>query len=614
MSSDKSVPGQIRTMAEDIKKARLIREGGEVRPGAEAGSASSAGREAGWQISKTRPGLRQSYGEARPTTLPPQEKAAITSQTPEKQTATPETTSLRQGYAGQAPKPQRHPLAFWAKNLPLGSFGYKKVQAPPTPIPAPLVQEKETKHYRAQEDLVKLLPIEPVLAPRPVLRAAEGPKLAEKLPIKQQGAGISTKQAPFAKHMTPPRTDDNLMPPPPSHLPGAATEEMMPTQEPVTPALAPLAQRGETGERTNLNVQNDEQDEAPRETPEDILGIGKKRENIDEKGTPETAPHFPLNVPEEEEEVMRPRTEQIPLAAEERLEPRQEPARRDEEGQQTGEYAGQRKPLPRSAKFLIATVGVLAGIFVIGFIYWGIFIKNNPPAAPRPDGNIPAVEDITSPKPLLAIDAEVTLRFETGESKTSLLGRVRALENFQQDPDTLVAVDIYDDSKKGFANTADFLSYLSFRMPESIRQSLEETPMLYLYTPATEEKEKCTEGAVIEASCFSPRLGVVFPIKAGVTQEELKNALALWEETLVADFASLILGNPRLPENIAFASATYGGKDITYKATLPVRFINLPISTTALNYAVADGFLVLATSKNSLYEALDRIVQADERR
>jgi len=101
-----------------------------------------------------------------------------------------------------------------------------------------------------------------------------------------------------------------------------------------------------------------------------------------------------------------------------------------------------------------------------------------------------------------------------------------------------------------------------------------------------------------------PRLGLVLEI---ASKEDLALLMRQWEETIGEDLEELFV-NGIIAEDTSnsFADANYNNVDIRYK--------NLGLKDSAIDYAIVDNLLIITTSKDSMLDMIDllRVVDSVE--
>ena len=168
----------------------------------------------------------------------------------------------------------------------------------------------------------------------------------------------------------------------------------------------------------------------------------------------------------------------------------------------------------------------------------------------------------------------------------------------QQFPsDTIVVLRVKnengDDVKMSLLNKA-----LAINLPTKVMSVLTNDYNLFVYLPTDNEKMDCQQALITGKECFGPRLGLVFKLKdgqAGLVKDELDR---IPMENLIHSLTSIFLFNL---DKMATPSET------TYR-DIKVRYVNLPISTMSLDYAVANDYLIIATSKNSFHKVIDKMI------
>jgi hypothetical protein len=94
------------------------------------------------------------------------------------------------------------------------------------------------------------------------------------------------------------------------------------------------------------------------------------------------------------------------------------------------------------------------------------------------------------------------------------------------------------------------------------------------------------------------RLGIIIETN---NSENLKTQMRSWETTMLNDFKNLY------PTQLPGQAASKDFLDDNYKNVI-IRYKNLPYSTLTINYTILGNFLVIGTSKELIYSAIDRIL------
>lgn len=136
--------------------------------------------------------------------------------------------------------------------------------------------------------------------------------------------------------------------------------------------------------------------------------------------------------------------------------------------------------------------------------------------------------------------------------------------------------------KDYFLSAKEIFEVLGINLLVNIAENLKEDNTLFLYS---QEQGK--------------RLGIIIKVS---NADNLKNYLNAWEGAMVNDLKPFFFGeklNP--PAIIEF-------KDNVYKET-NIRYLNFTDSNLAIDYAVVRDYLVITTSKESMFGAIDRILE-----
>lgn len=120
--------------------------------------------------------------------------------------------------------------------------------------------------------------------------------------------------------------------------------------------------------------------------------------------------------------------------------------------------------------------------------------------------------------------------------------------------------------------------------------------------PDEEEKNACLTSQIESPLCYSPRLAIVFSVVDPTIVKSMMG-VAGWEATFFTNFRPFILGEPK-EEILEF-------KDFLYKNKVSIRYKNLPIHTTTLNYGIYKDLLIIGTSKNSFIKTVDLILNKE---
>lgn len=245
----------------------------------------------------------------------------------------------------------------------------------------------------------------------------------------------------------------------------------------------------------------------------------------------------------------------------------------------------------------VLPLGLIAGAVMLVIALGGFFVYRATRTS-APQQQPPSNVVVNPPSPFFTPDSTNIITLQKGQ-EGFLVEQVRALESAPGDAHSITYIPIKKSSDNSFLGTKDFFSAMGISLPAELLSDIDNQFMLYLYTPGTEEQERCATENISNASCYSPRLGVVLKINPG-SEAAVQNIMSGLEPTLIDIFRPLLLGSPAYDKATPWDTATYKG--------LSVRFTNLPISTTSLNWTETGSYLVIATSKNSSYSVLDKLV------
>ncbi|MBI2462956.1 MAG: hypothetical protein HYV65_01825 [Candidatus Spechtbacteria bacterium] len=317
-------------------------------------------------------------------------------------------------------------------------------------------------------------------------------------------------------------------------------------------------------------------------TPEEILGLSSTPMRLQEKPLPQspqlTMPQRPITAPPLSPTRKFPQTE-----------------------------AQLYEEIPKRRANILQFVAILLGILIVGsgiggFVYWRVYLQPSAPAAPSAPSTPVAP---ATPSPFFQTPQQI-IELQKG-NESFLVEQLRALEHSINSPKTITYLPIKKLTDNSYLQTKELLSLLNVQLPQTLIDSLDPAPMLYIYTPGEEEKNKCTEINNFDISCYSSRLGIIFKILPA-HETAVQNTISDQEQNLVQLFMPIILGSPLFDQTTGWKTANYTGFSISYPAGIIVRYNNMPISPTGLNYALVNDYLLIATSKNSAYFALDQLV------
>lgn len=282
------------------------------------------------------------------------------------------------------------------------------------------------------------------------------------------------------------------------------------------------------------------------------------------------------------------------------------------------------KPKLKPAKknkllFLIIFVIVIILGIIGGLLYWLNYIREPATYSVCQDFQCVVIEgkgadqclsDIEclppepeKPIPLISVSGAEIIEVNTGEedkfldnlnkiaSKSSAKGSLRQV---------LVKKSNTNTKEKSYTSLSEFIDLIGIYMPLSLRTYFGENYTLFTYTPSADMEEyyQCQESNIITSDCYGSRLGLVIELSdIAKAKQELLN----WEPVMLNDLKPFILANASSTQEIIFQDST----EPNYKDADFIRYINLPISSISIDYAIKNNLLIIATSKNSLRAAID---------
>lgn len=231
------------------------------------------------------------------------------------------------------------------------------------------------------------------------------------------------------------------------------------------------------------------------------------------------------------------------------------------------------KPKSRILPILIIIIIILAGLG--GFFYWQN--KKIPPAQPLSN-------QTEEPKPsqsLIFVDKTKIISLLPEASFSDSLKQDLIQESRKEEEiGTFKRIAILK-NKTEFLSLREFLNELRINIPAYVLERLGENYTLVLYN----------QNGI-------KHLGLIIEVK---NPENLKEQLRSWEQTMVNDlknfFAFETPGMPAAPEF----------QDNIYK-NISIRYLNFPEPDITIDYALTDNLFILLTSKELMYEAINRIV------
>lgn len=265
-------------------------------------------------------------------------------------------------------------------------------------------------------------------------------------------------------------------------------------------------------------------------------------------------------------------------------------------------------PQARQGGFRFVLFSGFLAIVIIGLgygIYWKV---SKPEALPPPP---PAIKVSEQPLPEALIQTIETETIElSGLNYDNLKPKIDILAETKFLPESLVYIPIRfttqpaSPSQGGkearYLTLLQIFEVLQIDAPTTLYSHKNFT--LYLYSQGTEAQKLCDEAGIVSKSCYGPRIGIAIELpdldEGTLTKNIAFSIMKEWEKTIVDDLGPLMLSVPQ-KTSAQFVPGKYKNFDTS--------FINLPISTTSLDWILTDTHLIIATSKDAARAAVDAL-------
>jgi len=219
-----------------------------------------------------------------------------------------------------------------------------------------------------------------------------------------------------------------------------------------------------------------------------------------------------------------------------------------------------------------ALIILIVVIVIIGLGYFFYWQGTKPEPLPPPT---PIIEELEIPEPLIGVDNTRKIFLQN----TSLLTILKAEAKFEQTAQTFERI-VPIKGEKEILSLNNLIQGLRIAVYPYVQSELKDNYTLMFYG----QDGKRRIGLIIEA----------------IDSSKLKDQLKFWEKTMLDDLKNLFL-DENLGEPI---SKTFN--DNIYKDVL-IRYINFPGPNPTIDYAVSGNLFLLSTSKESMYQIIDRI-------
>jgi hypothetical protein len=219
---------------------------------------------------------------------------------------------------------------------------------------------------------------------------------------------------------------------------------------------------------------------------------------------------------------------------------------------------------------------VTIGITALALIGAGAFIYfKNKTKEPEPVIVIKTEPQLSAP--LINVEEKKTLSLTSGKNLFQVL---REEAKTEQKIQTFKRIGVLK-NETDFLSLTEVLQGLEIPISPYVLSELKNNYNLLLFNQETGERM----GMIIETN----------------NSESLKAQIKNWEMTMLDDFKNLY------PAQLPGQAASKGFLDDNYKNVI-IRYKNLPYPTLTLNYTILGNFLVIGTSKELIYSAIDRIL------
>lgn len=256
----------------------------------------------------------------------------------------------------------------------------------------------------------------------------------------------------------------------------------------------------------------------------------------------------------------------------------------------------------------------LPSIAILALIVGGIwFLLKGPdqqsPAqfsqTPSPSQTASSPPPVTqTPPAVFRTDSQKIFTLKDGQEKADLEAALLQMTETEEPVGNFIQI-IFKDGQGEFVSLSQITSFAGtdfFDLPTqtsagNLKNQLDLSEASFF---AYSQDRNQSSGSPFNASLSNlGRAGLAVTINATST-EELAKSLKDLEQLMLNGLSILLPGNKNnLPANAAFSDATHNG--------VAVRYVNLPNSELALDYAILDNKLIFATSKESMFAAIDRI-------
>jgi len=220
---------------------------------------------------------------------------------------------------------------------------------------------------------------------------------------------------------------------------------------------------------------------------------------------------------------------------------------------------------------------VTIGVIALALIGAGAFIYFKNKISTEPEPEIPIKTEPQLSAPLINAEEKKILSLTGGKNLFQLL---REEGKTEQKIQTFKRIGVLK-NETDFLSLTEVLQGLEIPISPYVLSELKDNYNLLLFNQET-----------------GKRIGIIAETN---NSENLKAQMRNWETTMLDDFKNLY------PAQLPGQAASKDFLDDNYKNVI-IRYKNLPYSTLTLNYTILGNFLVIGTSKELIYSAVDRIL------
>ncbi|MAF20380.1 MAG: hypothetical protein CMI55_01720 [Parcubacteria group bacterium] len=268
------------------------------------------------------------------------------------------------------------------------------------------------------------------------------------------------------------------------------------------------------------------------------------------------------------------------------------------------------KPVKDRPKTSFPKLTLISLIFILiigavgGFFYWWNYLRVVPAPASHSrcennqcvviegqgqdqcltDQDCQPVEP-TLPVSIIPVSKTETITFNLQE-KDKLPGQLKTIVNQEQATSTLnrVLIKMDNGQQREYLSLANLSAILKLNFPEKVLSMI-----------AVDEVQADNYTLFSSSQAQGNHLGLVLELQQGV---DLIEDLKIWEDTIKYDLEPLFL-EEQIP-----ASLTEEFQDNAYR-NIAIRYMNFPGPDLSIDYALAANKLVITTSRESMYAAID---------